>query len=88
MEPKAPGEYWLRVHAGELNGWYMCIRRQFDSIKDSWDKPSDLRAWQTVMWGIIAFSPWLTWHEMVDGMHVSEVLTAEEYYMRKAKGEL
>ena len=88
VEPKAPGEYWLRVHAGELNGWYMCIRRQFDSIKDSWDKPSDLRAWQTVMWGIIAFSPWLTWHEMVDGMHVSEVLTAEEYYMRKAKGEL
>jgi hypothetical protein len=88
VEPKAPGEYWLRVHAGELNGWYMCIRRQFDSIKDSWDKPSDLRAWQTVMWGIIAFSPWLTWHEMVDGMHVSEVLTAEEYYMRKAKREL
>ena len=38
VEPKAPGEYWLRVHAGELNGWYMCIRRQFDSIKDSWDK--------------------------------------------------
>ena len=38
--------------------------------------------------GHYCFLPWLTWHEMVDGMHVSEVLTAEEYYMRKAKGEL
>ena len=88
VEPKAPGEYWVHLHAVELTGWYRCIRRQFDSVKDSWDKPSDLRVWQTVMRGIISFSPWLTWHEMMDGMHVSEVLTAEEYYTRKAKGEL
>lgn len=87
-EPQTPGEYWVHLHAVELTGWYRCIRRQLDSVKDSWDKPSDLRVWQTVMWGIISFSPWLTWHEMMDGMHVSEVLTAEEYYTRKAKGEL
>lgn len=86
--PKAPGEYWLRVHAGELTGWYMCIRRQLDSLKDTWGNTRDLKVWQTAMCGLSSFSPWQTWKEMLGDARVSEVLSAEEYYTRKAKGQL
>lgn len=88
VEPKAPGEYWLRVHAGELTGWYMCIRRQLDSLKDTWGNTRDLKVWQTAMCGLSSFSPWQTWKEMLGDARVSEVLSAEEYYTRKAKGQL
>ena len=88
VEPKAPGEYLLRVHAGELTGWYMCIRRQLDSLKDTWGNTRDLKVWQTAMCGLSSFSPWQTWKEMLGDVRVSEVLSAEEYYTRKAKGQL
>lgn len=88
VEPKAPGEYWLRVHAGELTGWYMCIRRQLDSLKDTWGNTRDLKVWQTAMCGLSSFSPCQTWKEMLGDARVSEVLSAEEYYTRKAKGQL
>ena len=88
VEPKAPGEYWLRVHVGELTGWYMCIRRQLDSLKDTWGNTRDLKVWQTAMCGLSSFSPWQTWKEMLGDARVSEVLSAEEYYTRKAKGQL
>lgn len=92
VEPKMPGEYWARLRVGSKTIWGQIIKR-YTPRADSWLAEDEAKKpYQTSWYGSMAgLHPWMTWGELLEvnrSTPILELLTAEEYYTRKAKGEL
>lgn len=92
VEPILPGEYWARIRFGSQTGWGRIIKR-YAPRSDNWLFGHDDKApYQTSWCGTLAgLHPWMTWEELLEvnkQTPILELLSAEEYYTRKAKGEL
>ena len=77
--PFDSGEYWLKTSFGWCRILLVLNRvgQPVQSLSVGWydGEASHCRTFYS-------------WHEMVECLHPRELLTAEEYYTRKAKGEL
>lgn len=92
VEPKKPGEYWARLRMGSKTVWGRIIKR-YTPRADSWLAEDEAKKpYQTSWYGSMAgLHPWMTWGELLEvnrSTPILELLSAEEYYTRKAKGEL
>lgn len=76
-EPQQDGEYWLKVDYPNRK-WLKLIVFRGGSI------------WFFVIGdlGPNVFTPYPTWVDVLRNINPLEVLSAEGYYMRKAKGKL
>lgn len=91
VEPKLPGEYWARLKMGSETTWGQIIKRHAPR-SDSWlfghdDKAPYQTSWYRTLAGL---HPWMTWEELLEANKrtpILELLSAEEYYTRKAKGQ-
>ncbi|MDU3638974.1 MAG: hypothetical protein E7G06_06945 [Bifidobacterium longum] len=91
-EPVSPGEYWARIRMGSETVWGRIIKR-YAPHSDSWlFRPDDKALYQASWCGTLAgLHPWMTWEELLQANKqtpILELLSAEEYYTRKAKGQL
>jgi hypothetical protein len=91
-EPVSPGEYWARIRMGSETVWGRIIKR-YAPHSDSWlFRPDDKALYQASWCGTLAgLHPWMTWEELLEANKqtpILELLSAEEYYTRKAKGQL
>lgn len=92
VEPILPGECWARIRFGSQTGWGRIIKR-YAPHSDSWlFGPDDKALYQASWCGTLAgLHPWMTWEELLQANKqtpILELLSAEEYYTRKAKGQL
>lgn len=91
VEPILPGECWARIRFGSQTGWGRIIKR-YAPHSDSWlFGPDDKALYQASWCGTLAgLHPWMTWEELLQASKqtpILELLSAEEYYTRKAKGQ-
>ncbi len=91
VEPILPGECWARIRFGPQTGWGRIIKR-YAPHSDSWlFGPDDKALYQASWCGTLAgLHPWMTWEELLQASKqtpILELLSAEEYYTRKAKGQ-
>ncbi len=89
-EPVSPGEYWARIQIGEGETWVQIIKVYVnDYVRLSSD--NDKRVYQISGHSVLFESSWMTWWELLESIKqtpILELLSAEEYYTRKAKGKL
>ncbi|NMM98122.1 hypothetical protein [Bifidobacterium olomucense] len=89
QEPSKPGEYWVQVayDLGADDGhrlmWAKLIKRA-RMIAEEWRKEGP---WMSVSQNFFP-TEWTSWENILEHNHVVQVLSAEEYYTRKAAGEL
>ncbi len=89
-EPASPGEYWARIQIGKGETWVQIIKVYVnDYVRLSSD--NDKRVYQISGHSVLFESSWMTWWELLESIKqtpILELLSAEEYYARKAKGKL
>lgn len=88
-EPASPGEYWARIQIGEGGTWLQIIKVYAnDHALPSSD--GDKCVYQIGGHPIFFGYSWMTWWELLEASKqtpILELLSAEEYYTRKAKGQ-
>lgn len=92
-EPVSPGEYWARIKMGSRTIWGQIIKRYASRPKSWLDEDEAETSYQTSWCPAPSLDthPWMTWEELLQANKqtpILELLSAEEYYTRKAKGQL
>lgn len=88
-EPASPGEYWARTQTGEGETWTQIIKAYVND--HALPSSDDNRVYQVSRHSGLRGYLWMTWRELLEvnkQTPILELLSAEEYYTRKAKGEL
>lgn len=87
-EPVSPGEYWARTQTGEGETWTQIIKAYVnDYVLPSSD---DNCVYQVSRHSGLRGFLWMKWWELLEANKqtpILELLSAEEYYTRKAKGQ-
>lgn len=87
-EPASPGEYWARTQTGEGETWTQIIKAYVnDYVLPSSD---DNCVYQVSRHSGLRGFLWMKWWELLEANKqtpILELLSAEEYYTRKAKGQ-
>lgn len=88
-EPVSPGEYWARIQTGEEETWAQIIKAYSNSYVLLYGD-NDNRVYQVSGHSGLRGYSWMTWEELLQvnkQTPILELLSAEEYYTRKAKGQ-
>lgn len=89
-EPVSPGEYWARIQTGEGETWAQIIKAYSNSYVLLYGD-NDKHVYQVSGHSGLRGYSWMTWVELLQvnkQTPILELLSAEEYYTRKAKGQL
>lgn len=89
-EPVSPGEYWARIQTGEGETWAQIIKAYSNSYVLLYGD-NDKHVYQVSGHSGLRGYSWMTWEELLQANKrtpILELLSAEEYYTRKAKGQL
>lgn len=89
-EPVSPGEYWARIQTGEGETWAQIIKAYSNSYVLLYGD-NDKHVYQVSGHSGLRGYSWMTWEELLQvnkQTPILELLSAEEYYTRKAKGQL
>lgn len=92
-EPVSLGEHWARIKMGSRTIWGQIIKRYASRPKSWLDEDEAETSYQTSWCPAPSLDthPWMTWEELLQANKqtpILELLSAEEYYTRKAKGQL